>query len=893
MRVSITEKLNINNEEIYLAKIEGDVAGHATSLLIRQETIDGSKHYIPYDLSGLSPKDASQTSKVVENEDQTLDLVRYNELGRQLKIGNIKARDDDSLYFLVQDAAVSYAKSTEAGPSIPVAAPRRNRSQTMWQRVPAREGRVATTRVQAPIEPTLDKDGNFDPAAMRRNRAALEASREAARQQTPVAATRAPKPVSRNGSQTMWGRVPAREDRVTTARVRDRSTQQPLEPFIPSMPKTGLGATSAPPPIPKRSGPMWDKLRQETAGAVKAKQPSARAEGEFDASIAAPKSATYTASPENIAIFLRMLLKATREDQRKSGILKKTADVRTRNSWRQEAMAALNFNPHFGNNALRHATEALRESDWSEIEGHLKAAFSGKKNSASTIASRVNDAKDLYEAMSGHKDINTTADVVKTSFADLKSGEIIKEEKLSRPATRRTFTKRGVPDTEKAFRERLNASAAKDPSMLSMVVRAQAQHQQNKFIADISEEASFGGPAYETWKERKGSSKLNPIQDLKDLLLTSCNEEFITIDKTPEENAADAFRAYHIRAGNNMSLSSHLNDRCFEELVHDAELDPQAKDIAQSCLVLARRGVFTTSSPKESSARVRKDEYVPEAAPAATAMGAARDESEILISEMVARFEEQGIKHVFFDLDDTLLSHVILDNDFRERLFGPNTSMSTNPENERSYANEGRQNFYHNKDLRQELAGRVTDPDLVLNFMNQLAEKGIEVHINTLNSSTLAKVLCEERNWPVSSISAADGQIIGRDKVAEPVASVNGVSEHLDRSVKTEGRPRKIDATLKVIGRNQVSQVAFFDDDFSKAHSTTRIYLEAEGATCLMQGESEGVRFDREHSDFKEELSFYLENSHAKAPNPQTRSAESRPLIARAGIHIDKKDLGR
>ncbi len=271
------------------------------------------------------------------------------------------------------------------------------------------------------------------------------------------------------------------------------------------------------------------------------------------------------------------------------------------------------------------------------------------------------------------------------------------------------------------------------------------------------------------------------------------------------------------------------------------------------------------------------------------------------LQQHIKAMQQANIKDSFFDLDDTLITHAITDQGFLKMLFGPDTKTFTDPSKPTSYANESRQGFYFYQNLREMVKDRVTDPELVSNYFKALDEAGIRVHINTLNSSTLAKTLCEEHGWPVSSISAADGQIIGRDKVAEAIDSENGVSKHLNTEVKTEGRPRKIAATESVLSHfgGSLDKTAFFDDDFSKLVSSTRGVLEEKGAHVLMQSQEKGVRFDSSHPGFANEIKAKTAQlkqktaSEFQAQQVASPVVRESPYVNKAAIEEAKEEARR
>ena len=109
MEVTITNRLNIGNEEIYIARIENDVTDYKTPLLIKKEIIDGSMYHFPYDLQSMETEDFSQILEVTKREGGSLAL-RLNRLGEQDSMIIANANENDDLFFPVQDTVIQFEK---------------------------------------------------------------------------------------------------------------------------------------------------------------------------------------------------------------------------------------------------------------------------------------------------------------------------------------------------------------------------------------------------------------------------------------------------------------------------------------------------------------------------------------------------------------------------------------------------------------------------------------------------------------------------------------------------------------------------------------------------------------------------------------------------------------
>ena len=442
------------------------------------------------------------------------------------------------------------------------------------------------------------------------------------------------------------------------------------------------------------------------------------------------------------------------------------------------------------------------------------------------------------------------------------------------PSTTRVRSAGQKPDTPEAFLTRIQNEL---PIMQGAQVIAAKQSQDAN--RRINQQEISGGAAFDDWLQNSPQVTRESMQERRDFFNRNsaligqnpqenrqlremfgelsgivnycCNPNYITESDSAVGNIANAFRGYF--QGVNLSISTEI---CRKFLDHEIQKTALGSDKMSDLLICQDSLNNGLLESKVSVARPASIQKPKRSAPAASLPGAiynqsssSEEEDDIYgsLDALIQGFKKTGIKHVFFDLDDTLIEHAIMDMSFMEDIFGEGVKQYTASSNPASYAHPDRQDFYRNPQKRDDIAKRVTNPNLVSNFMKDLADEGIKVHISTLNSSTLAKVLCEEHDWPVSSISAADGQIDDFKKNPHT----------LDTSVKTErsqNGARKIEATANIVGGEQnLRQVAFFDDDFSK-FSPTCDYLESKGAMCFMKSEKEGVRFDSNHPDFKSEI---------------------------------------
>ncbi len=224
-----------------------------------------------------------------------------------------------------------------------------------------------------------------------------------------------------------------------------------------------------------------------------------------------------------------------------------------------------------------------------------------------------------------------------------------------------------------------------------------------------------------------------------------------------------------------------------------------------------------------------------------------------MVNRHVAALKAARTRCVFFDLDDTLIHHSITNNDVRDYIFGAGSNMGMDANNSTSFLHSDRQ-----KGLvggagevdpvkSKYIKSLVPDPDLVNAFMKACVNAGIKVHISTLNSAEFALTLVEGHGWPISSISAGNGQILDYDKG----------NREVDRSTVTAplGGVRKLDATRKVLENDGVNwpESAFYDDEFSK-ESPTKKKLESLDVTCGMKDPRKGPRFSRYNPGFEVEM---------------------------------------
>ncbi len=656
---------------------------------------------------------------------------------------------------------------------------------------------------------------------------------------------------------------------------RPTSTNKTLSPPLPA------GSRRAPPPLPTGSH-----------------RPAILATNSWTTAASAPLDAATVTNA------LRLLMKADREE-RKLSIRQSKVKI---NSWRENAYRALGVNPD-SPNLFKEISDKISHLSQGDIRTEIQRHYEQVNHNltSSGLNSRISQIIALFEMIKGQDKEVVTHQGVKDNIKAEKAYDGIdrKHEKIAknyfnfgrRSGRNRNATSSVVEefsrelsgeesietDTVEDFQGRL--AAHPDIMVTTEYLTKQSQSALRRKVADQS---NHGGRAFNDWLDNKGLTRdhlshmvseisSNPsilnqesgnptlteiFNHLSEMVGYCIDNRYLTEKDSAISNVMNAFRGYC--QGLNLSLSNNLCEKFIRHAISKRSVSSDLKFVLQSCLPLLNEELGKSDIGIIASKKPRRQ-------PNGQLPGAISDEKDTsrypALDKLIQFFEKSGVRHVFFDLDDTLIKHTIAnrtDPTIIEKIFGEGTGQFTSSTDGRSYAHISRQGFYHDNVKRNMIKDLVADPEMTSYFMNNLKARGMNIHISTLNSSTLAKVLCETRNWPVSSISAADGQIADYQG--------KGGENILNESIKTEAShssslARKIAATEAIVGgRENLRHVAFFDDDFSRASSATCYYLEENGAHCLMKGRAEGVRFDSKHRNFEEEIESFLEEKSKPTP---------------------------